>query len=226
MILEISKDERRILMRGLLQLSHEEGNPLLDRLMELREVSTERAENPQAETSKSDAAKPVTPPDRPPAPTPAPKSTSLVNEPIGPLIEEVEVEMKVGTGRNEHYESVRLMQVEGLVSSVSALQVSAKKSQFITIEIAGLPNEPESKTITPHAQFHCFHKSLFDAILTAKPGKSRITFQYKTTTVANDPKKLIWQNIEGVSQVDGAQFQEGKPVTASQSTQPSPGIGD
>ena len=163
--------------------------------------------------------------DRPAAPTPSPKSGSLVSPPTSvspqaspdspfpsPLIEEVEVETEVGTGKNAHLELLPMMQIEGTVLSVSPVQVSAKKSQFIAVEIAGLPNEPESKTITPHAQFHCFHKSLFEALQTAKPGKSRITLQYKITTVATDPKKLIWQNIEGVSSVDGVEYVEGKPV--------------
>jgi hypothetical protein len=215
MNLDISNDEQIVLLRGLFLL---EPNPsdLIRRLIDLR---TGASRSVEVEASVPVHEKPL---DRPAVPTPAPQSNILVNEPtkisppasptsesLSPLIEEVEVETEVGSGKNKRLELKKLMQCEGVIVSVSPVKKSQRGSDFIALVIAGLPDSPEHKTITPHSQFHCFHKSLFDALKTAKQN-SRIVFHYEPTIKQDDPKKLVWQNLEDVCSVDGVVFLDGK----------------
>jgi hypothetical protein len=208
MNLELTNEDRFTILRALFSLNPSPST-LIQRIVDLREIAVD---GPSVTQDDLPVQRVTETPDRSIAPTPAAEPTSLVNAEteLGlPKFYEVEVEVETGSGKNKKVELVKRMQMEGKVISVSPVKKSSKGSEFITLVIAELSSD--IKTITPHAQFHCFHKSLFDALKSAK-SNSFIIFHYEPTIKQDDPKKLIWQNIEDICSVDGVTYLDGKPV--------------
>jgi hypothetical protein len=120
-------------------------------------------------------------------------------------------EVEVGKGDKAKWVPVVWQNVTGTVASVSAVRQASNKTDFIELVMAGLPpRKGNEKTL--HATFYVRHKSLFDAISTAKPGDS-IVFDYEpdvTKTGAN--AGMLVQNLEDIIWIGGLEYQGGKLV--------------
>jgi hypothetical protein len=85
---------------------------------------------------------------------------------------------------------------------------SPKGSKYMVLVIEGLPDSkvPENQT-KMHDTFHCWHRSLHEAIGTAKPGDS-IVFCYEAEVVNG----RVYEQIEDIEWINGTEFLNGKPV--------------
>ena len=178
-------------------------------------------------TAKPASTPPAQPAAQPASPGAQPATSQAPPAIKPPIIKPVNREVGVGKGDKAKWVPVVWQNVTGTVASVSAVRQASNKTDFIELVIAGLPPRKGNEKVL-HATFYVRHKSLFDAISTAKPGDS-VVFDYEPDTVKTGANAgMLVQNVEDVIFVRGREYQEGKMVISAgaEETRTAPPVGE
>jgi hypothetical protein len=156
---------------------------------------------PQPSQTKAELATPSPAAARGPAPVIKKVVRTLV---VGK--KEVDVEMLQVRGKILCFGMDR----NGLVTEPKVFK--SDSSAYMVVVIEGLPDfmQPNNQK-SQHDKFWLWHKSLHEALKTAKVGDT-IVFCYE---VEKSKEGFVFQQIELIDWIGGVEFKEGKPVTAT-----------
>jgi len=159
-----------------------------------------------------------------PAPTPATQSATQPASAVQgqrPVIQKVPRTLTLKGGKKQN---VEWHQVRGKIAgfgwskdkqgnyqlvTVPTVGETSKRTQYMAIVLEGLPQwkVPDNQK-SLHDLFHCWHKSLFDALKTAKAGDS-IVFCYEPEVAADG---RLFEQVEDIEWIRDVEFMNGKPV--------------